>query len=291
MVEMSNNTITLEDIVGRTTDLPTFSATALEVMRLTDSDSSNAESVADLIAKDQSMSVRVLRLSNSAFYGSARQITSLPEGVVVLGMRTVKNLAMVAATYPWMSKPLKGYGLEPKQMWNHAFATALGAQVIAKLSGKCEQDLAFTSGLLHDIGKVALSIWINDKLPAILHYSEREQITFDQAEQKILGYDHCEVGEHLGRNWNLPDEILKAIRFHHWPDECKEYHPVVDCVHLGGYLAMTMGFGLGGDGLQYCLSEKCFERLEIKPDDLDQITDNFVIGYEKYEAMFQELAA
>lgn len=288
---MSNNTITLEDIVGRTTDLPTFSATALEVMRLTGLESSNAESIADLIAKDQSLSVRVLRLSNSAFYGAAKKVTSLQDGVIVLGMRTVERLAMVAATYPWMSRPLKGYGLEPMQMWNHSFATALGAQTIAKLSGKCNADLAFTSGLLHDIGKVALSIWIDDKLTAILHYSEREQITFDQAERKILGYDHCEVGAHLGRRWNLPDEIILAIRYHHSPDECEEYHPVVDCVHLGGYLTMTMGFGLGGDGLQYRLSEKCFERLEIEPDDLDQITDNFVSGYEEYEAMFKELAA
>lgn len=283
--------ITLDDIVSRTTDLPTFPAAALEVMRLTDSATCKAADVADVLARDQALSVRVLRLSNSPYYGVAKTVTSLSEGVVLLGMRTVKNLAMVAATYPWMSKPVTPYGLGPMELWNHSFGTALGAQTVAKLCGKCDSQLAFTAGLLHDIGKVALSIWMDKKLKAIVLYAESEGIPFDAAERKVLGYDHCEVGEHLGRKWNLPDEILLAIRYHHAPDDCEEYHPVVDCVHLGNYLTMAMGFGLGGEGLQYALADSCFERLEIKPDDLDQITDNFVVGYEKYEAMFQELAA
>jgi len=284
-------TITLDDIVSRTTDLPTFSAAALEVMRLADSSTSKAEDIAEVLARDQALSVRVLRLSNSAYYGVSKTVTSLSEGVVVLGMRTVKNLCMVAATYPWMSNAVDGYELGPMQLWNHSFGTALGAQTVAKLCGKCDPQLAFTAGLLHDIGKVALSIWMEKKLKAIIVYAEREGISFDAAERKVLGYDHCEVGEHLGLKWNLPEPILLAIRYHHSPDDCKEYHPVVDCVHLGNYLTMAMGFGLGGDGLQYSLAESCFERLEIKPDDLDQITDNFVVAYEKYEAMFQDLAA
>ena len=143
-------TITLDDIVSRTSDLPTFSSAALEVMRLADSSTSKAEDIANLLAQDQALSVRVLRLSNSAYYGVSKTVTNLTEGVVVLSMRTVKNLAMVAATYPWMSKPVEGYGLGPMQLWNHSFGTALGAQTVAKLCGKCDPQLAFTAGLLVD---------------------------------------------------------------------------------------------------------------------------------------------
>lgn len=283
--------ITLKDIVERTTDLPTFSVSALEVMKAADSATARAEDLADILSRDQALSARVLRLSNSAFYGLSRRVTSLNESVVVLGTRTIKNLAMVAATYPWMSKPLKGYGLEPKQLWFHSFGTAIGAQLVAKLSRKCDDQTAFTAGLLHDIGKVALCVWIDDKLKAIIYYAEREGITFDEAERKILGYDHCQVGEQLGINWNLPEEIVSAIRFHHSPDECEPTCPVVDCVHIGVYLTKALGLGLGGDGLQYKLSDNSFERLGIKPHDLDNLTDNFVVTYEKYEAMFEDLAA
>ncbi|HXH60916.1 MAG TPA: HDOD domain-containing protein [Fimbriimonadaceae bacterium] len=283
--------ITLDDIVSRTSDLPTFSASALEVMRQADSATARAESLAEIISQDQSLSARVLRLANSAYYGLERKITNLPEGVVVLGTRTIKNLAMVAATYPWMSRPLRGYGLEPKQLWHHSFGTALGSQLIAKMSGKCDDQTAFTSGLLHDIGKVALCVWIDEKLRAIVYYAEREGITFDEAERKILGYDHCEVGERLAENWNLPEDVMLAIRYHHSPSDCPTHNPLVDCVHIGGYVTMSMGFGLGGDGLHYRLDSGCFDRLQIKLEDLDEITDNFVLMYEKYESMFLELAA
>ncbi|MCH7904866.1 MAG: HDOD domain-containing protein [Armatimonadetes bacterium] len=287
---MSSAVITLKDIVEKTADLPSFSNAALRVMHLAEQNSSSAEQLANVLAQDQALSVRVLRLANSAYYGMPRQIVHLPESVVVLGMRTVKNLAIVAATYPWMSKSLNGYGLGPEEMWNHSFGTALGAKTIATLSKRCDPDAAFTAGLLHDIGKVALNVWIGSKLKAIVYYAEREGIAFDAAERRILGFDHTEVGEYLGRNWNLPEDIVAAIRYHHRPNDAKPPLPIIDCVHIGGYLTMTMGLGLGGDGLRYELFSECFERLEIEPDDLDQITDNFVVAYEEYESMFKELA-
>jgi HD-like signal output (HDOD) protein len=283
--------ITLDDIVARTTDLPTFSAAALEVMKMADSANTRAQDIARVVSQDQAMSVRVLRLANSAFYGMSRKVSSLPEAVVVLGMRTVKNLAMVAATYPWMSKPLKGYDLGPMQMWHHAFGTALGAQMLAIKSRKCDDQLAFTSGLLHDVGKVALSLWIGEKLKAIVYYAEREGLTFDEAERKILGYDHTEVGEHLGKNWNLPDDVLLGVRWHHEPAKCEPYHAVADCVHLGSAMAMSMGLGIGGDGLLYKFDDGCYLRLGISPDEMDSITADYVESFKKYESMFQAMAA
>lgn len=283
--------ITLDDIVSRTTDLPTFSAAALEVMKMADSSTTRAQDIARTVSQDQAMSVRVLRLANSAFYGMSRKVSSLPEAVVVLGMRTVKNLAMVAATYPWMSKPLKGYDLAPMQMWHHSFGTALAAQLLAGKSRKCDEQLAFTAGLLHDIGKVALSLWIGEKLKAILYYAEREGISFDEAERKILGYDHTQVGEHLGKSWNLPDEVLLGIRWHHEPELCEPYHAVVDCVHLGSAMAMSMGLGIGGDGLQYKFSDGCYVRLGISPEQMDSLTSEYVEHFKKYESLFQAMAA
>ena len=285
------NSITLDDIVSRTSDLPTFSAAALEVMRMADSSTSRAQDIARIVAQDQAMSVRVLRLANSAFYGMSRKVSSLPESVVVLGMRTVKNLAMVAATYPWMSKPLQGYDLAPMQMWHHSFGTALAAQTLAARSRKCDEQLAFTSGLLHDVGKVALSLWIGEKLKAIVYYAEREGMPFDEAERRILGYDHTEVGEHLGKNWNLPEDVLLGIRWHHQPELCEPYHPVADCVHLGSTISMAMGIGLGGDGLHYAFSEGCYARLGIRVEDIDSISADYVDAFKKYETMFSAMAA
>lgn len=286
-----STSITIEEIVKKTPDLPSLPAAALKVMRETESSTSNASSIAHILAQDQALSARVLRLANSAYYGLTRKVTNLQESVVVLGMRCVRNLCMVAATYPWMSRKLDGYCLGPRELWTHSFGTALGAQLFARLSGKCSEDQAFTAGLLHDIGKVALSVWLENKTALVAQYAAQAKVSFDEAERTILGYDHCQVGEHLANSWNLPDDIVQSVRWHHDPDAMPEANPIVDCVHLGLFLTMSMGFGLGGDGMQYKFCESSLLRLGIKQDDIDQITDSFVTGYEEYERMFEELAA
>ena len=286
-----SHTITIEDIVSKTPDLPSVPATAIRVMQETQKSEATAASVARILTTDQAISARVLRLANSAFYGLSRRVNDLQESVVILGMRTVKNLATVASTYPWMSKPLEGYKLGPEEMWRHSFGTAVGAQLVASKSGKCAPDVAFTAGLLHDFGKTALSIWLEAKISAIKLYANRKGITFDAAERKILGYDHCQVGGYLAQHWNLPQEIEYAALYHHNPDSDPELSPVTDCVHIGDYLTTIMGFGLGGDGLHYEFSTNALERLGLNEEELDKLTDEFVEGYESYEALFKELRA
>ncbi len=269
-----------------------MSAAALRVIRETESSTSTAQTIAAILANDQALSMRVLRLANSAYYGLSRKVSELQEAVVILGMRSIKNLALVAATYPWMNRPVAGYCLGPKAMWTHAFGTAIGAQLVSRVSGKGKDDVAFTAGLMHDLGKVALSIWLENKINAILLYSNRENITFDEAERKILGYDHTQVGEHLARGWNLPEELVQCVRWHHNPSGMgPDVSAYVDCVHVGNYLTLMMGFGIGGDGLNYRFDESSLARLGLDPQDLDVLASDFVISFEKYERMFDEMVS
>lgn len=286
---MVSTTLTIEDIVKKTPDLPTIPAAAVAVMREADSSSSTAHSVALQIAQDQALTARVLRLANSAYYGLSRQVVDLQEAVVVLGMRCVRNLAVVAATYPWMSKPLKGYMLAPKQMWTHSFGVAVAAQQVAKKSQAASDETVFIAGLLHNIGKVALSIWLENKIPAMMSLAMKEDVPFDAIERKILGFDHSDVGAFLGEQWNLPKVFIDTIQFHHNPNGCSPTSAVVDCVHVGDYLTMSMGFGLGGDGLKYELCTEVVERLGLTTEDLELLTAGYVAEYEKYESLFEEM--
>lgn len=286
---MSTASLSIEEIVARTTDLPTMPAAALAVMREAESATGTASSVAHHIAQDQALAARVLRLSNSAYYGLSGEITDLQESVVVLGMRSVRNLAMVAATYPWMTKPLKGYCLGPKEMWTHSFGVAIAAQHLARRSKITDPDVAFTAGLLHNLGKVALSIWLENKIPVLISMANKEGLTFDAIERKVLGFDHAEVGEFLGKRWNLPKPLLAAIRYHHCPNECVPNNPVVDCVHIGDFLTMSMGFGLGGDGLRYDFEPDAWARLGLDPSNMDEIANGFVGAYQEYEKLFEAM--
>jgi putative nucleotidyltransferase with HDIG domain len=284
---MASGTLTLEDIVSKTTDLPTIPAAALAVIRETDSPTATARGVAMHIGQDQALAARVLRLANSAYYGLQRQIMDHHEAVVILGMRCIRNLAMVAATYPWMTRPLKGYSLGPKEMWTHSFGVAIASQMIAKRTGAVNEEAAFTAGLLHNLGKVALSIWLENKLQAMMALAVRDDLTFDEVERKILGYDHADVGAYLGEKWNLPPPLVETMRYHHNPEACEPRSALVDCVHIGDYLTMSMGYGLGGDGLRYEFSDECVQRLNIQASDFDAITSDFVAAYEEYAKLFE----
>jgi HD-like signal output (HDOD) protein len=274
---MSASTLTLEDLVSKTSDLPSLPAAAVAVMRETDSPTGTAQSIARYLSQDQALTARILRLANSAYYGLARQIMDVSDAVVVLGMRCIRNLCMVASTYPWMIKPLKGYGLGPREMWTHSFAVAVGAQLIASRSRSSISDQAFTAGLLHNLGKVALSIWLEDKLAGMLAIACREGMTFDQVERKVLGFDHCDVGAHMGEVWNLPKPLVEAMKFHHNPNACEPHSPLVDCVHVADYLTMSMGLGLGGDGLRYDFQEEALLRLGLTPESFVYLSEAFMI--------------
>ena len=288
---MASETLTLEDIVNKTADLPSLPAAAIAVMRESESATGSAQTVARYLSQDQALTVRVLRLANSAFYGLSRQIMDVPEAVVVLGMRCVRNLCLVASTYSWMSKPLKGYSLGPRERWAHSFGVAVGAQLVANKARAAASDQAFTAGLLHNVGKVALSVWIEDKMNGMMAIACRDGLTFDEVERKTLGYDHAEVGAHLGVIWNLPNPLVDVMRFHHHPNDSVANGPLVDCVHVADYLTMSMGLGLGGDGLRYDFQSEAIDRLELDAADIDILADEFIRSYEDHEKLFEDIAA
>lgn len=284
--------LTLEDVVEKTPDLPALPAATLAVMRESQAAESTAHSVAKYLSQDQSLTARVLRLANSAYYGMQRRIASPEEAVVILGMRAVRNLAMIASTYHWMDKPLKGYALEPHEFWEHSLSAAVAAQVIAQNVAPASIDLGFTCGLLHDLGKVALSAWLENRSVTLSAIAAKLDITMEQAERRVLGFDHQEVGGKMAEKWNLPKTIVQAITYHHCPADCDEDSEMVDIVHLADYLASTTEVTThGGEGLHFNLSEKSLERLGISLGEVEGLADEFVEQYDNFEKLFVDKAA
>lgn len=286
--DITTGAITIEDIVSKTQDLPTMPAAALAVMRETEDPESTANTVARHLAQDQALTARVLRLANSAFYGLPRQVTSAQDAVVVLGMRAVKNLSLIASTYPWLSKPLVGYAMEPMELWRHSFAVGVGAQYIADKTRTADSDEAFTSGLLHDLGKLALSVWLEDKIGPMLEVSRRGQMPFEDVERKVLGFDHAEVGAFMGESWNLPPQIVKAMKFHHRPHEMTPPSTLVDCVHVADYMSVHLGIGSNIDDLPHELDLGAMERLALTLDDLECLAEGYVESFHEQERLLAE---
>ncbi|MBN8689180.1 MAG: HDOD domain-containing protein [Armatimonadetes bacterium] len=278
----------MQAILRQTTELPSIPVAALRVVRLTDGSDATAKSVAEAISLDQSLAARVLRLANSAFFGLPRQVKSIQDAVVLLGYRTVRNIALVAGTYKWMKEPLPGYELQPKDLLHHSMAVAVGGQMIAKKSGG-DPDSTFIAGLLADIGKFALSQIIDGKISLLVSLGLQAGMTFNEVEKKVIGHTHGDVSAHLCEHWNLPEEIVTGIRYHHNPSDSVKPTAIGDCIHIGDFLAMSVGCGIGGDGLLYQFDDEALRRRGLSAEDLDALIDEFVIAYERCEAIFEEL--
>lgn len=285
---MISPNLTIEEIIAKTKDLPTMPAATIKVLKETDRADASAHSVAQIILQDQSLAARVLRLANSAYYGLPRQVTEMQDAVVVLGMRTLRNLALMASTYTWLKREIKGYALGPEDMWRHALGTAVAAQLIAEKTRKADADSAFIAGLLHDLGKLALAVWLEGKTNILVELSNRQGVGFDFVERQVLGFDHCDVGSHLAVQWNLPDIFGKAMKYHHNPSACEPHDSVVDAVHIGDHLAMGFGLGLGGDGLRYEMDLAALDRLGIDEMGYEQLAATFV---DRFETAFESFGS
>ena len=283
--------ITLKDLVRRTENLPVFSQTAHRIMKLADKSDVTALQMANEISSDPAIAIRVLRLANSAFYGMPKKVSELRQAVVILGNKSVRSLALAAASYPWISKTLPGYRMGPQAMLVHSFGTAHCARMVAEASGKVDSNSAFTAGLIHDIGKVAMDVNLVEKTDALIYLSKREKIHFDETERRVFGFDHAEVGAFLAEQWNIPDELLAAIRFHHATHRLPDVPPIVDCVHIGIHLVEQLGFGLSADGQYYGFDENSLERLGIQVRMLDEIADNLKEVCEEHNSLFDLLEA
>jgi len=282
---------TIDEIISKTTDLPSLPIAVLRVAQESASAAASTATVAECLATDQALSARVLRLANSAYYGLPRQVKDLREAVMVLGMRCVRNLAIVASSYPWLSKSQNGYGLPPEVLWQHSIGVAVASQLVARHKAVHPDESAFTAGLLHDLGMTVMGVWLERGRADVVKLVQKDGMSLSDGEARICGFDHTEVGARLAESWNLPPEIVEAIRYHHTPDDCDPRSELADCVHFGDYLTYSLGVGLGAHIPYYFLSKAAVTRLGLQAGDVERISTQFITAFTKYNEMFEVLRA
>ena len=258
-------------LVAKVRNLPPMPATAIELLRLLDDPETDASRIVETLQYDPAVTVAVLRLCNSAAMGVAQNVSSLQQAVVLLGMDRVVELVLAVQMRGFLGAEQEGYGMEADALWRHSIAVALACGLVDDRVPKPLRSTLFTAGLLHDIGKLVLDRFVGASYDEI-HRRVRDQgIAFLDAEREVLGYDHCIVGAALARHWKVPDAIVEPIRLHHTPDLSNPPDPLVDLVHVADALCMTVGLGLGDDGLNYRVSASVLERQKIDRDRLCEL--------------------
>ncbi len=225
----------LQDITRKIDTFPSLPSVASKVLELTSDPECTIDDIESIISCDQSLSITLMRLSNSVFYGRTRKVSSLKESLSVIGISETRNIIVAKAIF----NSFKNIGPDQanilKHFWQHSFITGLAAKILSKKAG-FNPDEFFIAGLIHDVGKLIIYMAIPDRVSDIVSLSEALNLEGKPTENDLFGITHEETANQLLNRWLLPEIITKAIMFHHRPDN-EEAPPSASVLYLSNILS------------------------------------------------------
>jgi len=213
----------LRRLISQMDSLPTLPVVYQRLVEELESPRVSLKRIADIISEDQGMTVKILQFINSAFFGLPNEVLNLRTAVAMLGLDIISSLALTAHVFQ-QTKLDETTGFSLETLWQHSVQTSVIANMIAGYarSDKNFQDVAFTSGLLHDVGKLVLIDNMFDRYRETIALSSARKMPVFEAERELLGTTHAEVGAYLLGLWGLSESIVEAVAFHHCPDRTVE---------------------------------------------------------------------
>lgn len=230
--------------VYATEEVATLPVSVARILTITQNPASTALDLADEIARDPALTLRVLRAVNSSFYGFNRRIQTVSDAVVLLGFTEVERLALSIAIINLFGGE-KHHARALAQLWRHSLACSFAADVIAESYARTRTAIGGVqvAALLHDIGKAVLWQSLPEAAPEILSLMSQERLSAREAELEVLGgVSHCEIGAWIAEAWSLPARLVDALRYHHTPESAPEDNIFVPVVHQADALCCELGF-------------------------------------------------
>lgn len=255
----------LEQAIAAVQYLPNLPNTTRVVLGYLNDDDADINQIVQAIARDQGLVARLLRIANSPFFGLPNQVQTIHEAVIVLGF---SNLRLVVTTAMMTAQKFPGLagGVQVQRLFRHSISVAICASAIGR-SNKLNTNLLFLTGILHDIGKLALMATYPAQYAEVQSLREAGELLTTEAEEKVFGFNHAAIGAALCRHWHLPDTIAVAIGDHHSlgghhdaVPTAKEYSSFAEVVHLAD--AVALGLNLESDPFATVppLSERAWNR-------------------------------
>jgi putative nucleotidyltransferase with HDIG domain len=268
---MSNRN--LQKVIEKIDDLPTLPRTVLQITGLVNDPKSSAKDLARVITDDQVLTVRLLKLVNSSFYGFPQRISTVTGAIVLLGFDAIRNLLLTTSVFDLFANRNRQIRRDQERFWDHSLGCAVGAKVIGNYLRHDKIEELFVSGLLHDIGKIVEMMFLPDEFSKIVAAVKRENILMTTAENNVLGYNHAEVGKLLAEKWNLPVKLVQVIAHHHHPDNAGSFAVEAAIVHLADIFCRALNMGYGGDNKIPPLDTLAWERLKIQTSAIEGIME------------------
>jgi len=253
-------------IVGDLKSMPTLPGLIAKLGAIAENNKASAQEVARVVSMDPVLSAKVLRLVNSAFYGFSRRVSTVSNAIILLGVNVVKSLTISSSIFEIMEQNIVG-------LWEHSMGVAVAANIIARELKLPEPEETSTVALLHDIGKVAIKIRLEDDYSRLTSLIKEKELSMAAAERELLGTDHAEIGERMARTWLLPEKLIEPIACHHNVEKSTVHRAKTSVVHIADVLIKASGFGLSGDDIVPQIQPVAWQKLGLTEDCLEQIID------------------
>lgn len=290
-IEQSEETETIFEKIKGCKSLPILSPLASRILKMCQDEDTETSKLADVIAQDPGMAAQILFMANSAYYGGARhKVTSILQGVNLLGFTTIANLALSFCFYRLIKdiKDTSTTGFDHVQFWRRSIFASMAARAIGKYFGHADTELMFLAALLQDIGILALNEVASGELMALQGHILESHAALYGLELEHLGVDHSQVGAWLAQQWELPEEFQVAILYSHTPELFEtplDFQSLVDVVSLSSVVA-DMWMTPHTETAIALVREKSQGRLTIQPDDWEPILDEIMAGIPQIASFF-----
>ncbi|WP_029893346.1 HDOD domain-containing protein [Desulfohalovibrio reitneri] len=247
--------------------LPTLPKVLDKVTQLLENEESSIEDIARVIATDQVLSAKVLKMVNSPIYGFPGRIGTVQHALVLLGFNVIKGIIISTSVFDMMVKAMEG-------LWEHSIGCAMACSCIARRAGFKDPEEYSVAGLLHDLGKVVMAVQLPELEERVSAAVKEKDLSYLQAEKETMGFGHDRINAWLADNWRLPPNLKEGMSYHHKPHQAPLYPDMAAVLHIGDFLVRVYEFGYSGDDQVPYLRPEAMKQLGFKTADLEAVMDD-----------------
>jgi putative nucleotidyltransferase with HDIG domain len=277
----------MDQIIGSLGDLPASPAVINRVMSMTADFNTDTTDLSKALSADQTLTAKILKLSNSSFYGRAQGVASLEEAVMILGFFTLRSLVIATATHSMFSDD--GPDSHEHILWEHSLATGMASRIIAQHTGGADVEEAFIAGLMHDIGKLIFLQKMPEAYGEIIAKIKSEGSSFADLEKQMFGFSHAALGSILMIKWSFPQGLIDAIASHH---DLEKIAKLDDCsllpaiINLADSVAINIGTGFGQEPQENLAALESAQKLDLDDQTLNTILTDLRESFEQEKCLF-----